>query len=440
MAYINTSSTVKLQEIINNAKSFADIEPVVNVAGSSVQRVLNIANDVMNAICSTSFPWKWNEFNLPTFITNSFQQDYAGIYPDGTSITTLGWLERGIVIDINNSAQPKPYRIVEVGRQLPQATATFWNSATNNPYYLVNYFPNYILYYGTWGEANTGNESLGNNPVAGSVYTYPFVPNGSQPANPINQIQDANGNLLVLTTYGTEGTSAPLLPANSSPGLTISGAGPSFTFTGVTAVDAGVSGTYSGTIAGGASNAWKGLKVTVTGFDNVVNNGTFLCLASTSTELILANTAAAVDIHAGSATSTASTVWTVVDPYGQGFRVVPVPTQTGLVWQFYLTGQKRPIRFTSLNQTLAPLPDEYEPNFRQMFVAQCYRYAPEAKTRQKFHDEWALAMKALVECRTKADRELEENVFTPDRGVMGGTQGRTGKYYGPQWPWNYPLS
>ena len=38
MAYINTSSTVKLQEIINNAKSFADIEPVVNVAGSSVQR------------------------------------------------------------------------------------------------------------------------------------------------------------------------------------------------------------------------------------------------------------------------------------------------------------------------------------------------------------------------------------------------------------------
>ena len=209
------------------------------------------------------------------------------------------------------------------------------------------------------------------------------MPNGSQPANPINQIQDANGNLLVLTTYGTEGTSAPLLPANSSPGLTVSGAGPSFTFTGVTAVDAGVSGTYSGTIAGGASNAWAGLKVIVTGFDNVVNNGTFLCLASTSTELILANTAAAVDIHAGSATSTASTVWTVVDPYGQGFRVVPVPTQTGLVWQFYLTGQKRPIRFTSLNQTLAPLPDEYEPNFRQMFVAQCYRYSPEAKTRAK---------------------------------------------------------
>lgn len=438
--YVNTQSTVKLQTIVNNAKTFADLEPVVNVAGSSVQRVLDIANDVMNAICSVPFPWKWNEIVLPQFLTNSYQQDYAGIYPNGTSLTNLSWLERGIIIDINNAAQPKPYRLVECGRQLTQATGTFWNSATSNPLFLVNYFPNNMLYYGTWGDVQTGNASLGNNPVAGSVYANQLGDNISQPSNPIMQIQDANGNYLVLTTYGTEGTSAPLAEANAVPGTQISGAGPDFTFTGVTAVTSGVSGVYSGTISGGASNAWAGLNVIVTGFDQPSNNGTFLCLSSTATELVLANANAVLDAHSGSATSTASTVWTVVDPYGQGFRVLPVPTQTGTVWQFNLVGQALPIRFTSLQQTLFPLPNQYEPNFRQLFVAQCYRYSPEAKTRQKFHDEWALAMKALEECRVKSDRELEENVFTPDRGIMGGQQGRTGNWYGPQWPWQYPLN
>src|ERR1700677_3330410 len=140
MAYVNTASTVKLQTIVNQAKAFGDIEPVLDVAGSSVQVPLFIANDVMNAICSVAFPWKWNEIFMPQFVTNSFQQDYAGIYPNGTSVTKLSWLERGIVIDINNDAEPKPYRLVETGRQLPQATGIFTNSATNSPLFLVSYF------------------------------------------------------------------------------------------------------------------------------------------------------------------------------------------------------------------------------------------------------------------------------------------------------------
>jgi hypothetical protein len=360
--YVNTQSTVTLQTVVNTVKNMGDVQPTFNLVGSSVEFPLAVANDVMNAILSDNFPYKWNEIEMPLFVTNSFQQDYAGIFPDGSSVTNLSWLERGVVIDINNTALPKPYRDVEVGRQLPQSTGTFWNSATNNPLFIVNWFPNNTLYYGAWGDANVGTSSWGNNPGPGAQYTNPIgLVNGqaqSQPDNPITQIQDVNGNFLVVTTYGICGNTPPTAPQNS--------------------------------IAG-----------------TLVSDGT--------------------------------TVWTVVDPYGMGFRILPVPAQTGVVWQFNLWGQALPIRFTSLQQTLFPLPDQYESNFRQMFTAQCYRYSPEAKIREKFEREWALAMKALVDCRKKSDRELEENVFTPDRGIMGGGPGRA-RFLGPQWPFSYPIN
>ena len=98
----------------------------------------------------------------------------------------------------------------------------------------------------------------------------------------------------------------------------------------------------------------------------------------------------------------------------------------------------RPVRFTSLKQTLAPLPDEMEPHFRQGFIAQCYRYSPEAKIRAKFPQEWALWLKSLNELRAKDARELEENTFTPDRGITGSVPSQTNFFYGPFWPFRYP--
>jgi hypothetical protein len=114
-----------------------------------------------------------------------------------------------------------------------------------------------------------------------------------------------------------------------------------------------------------------------------------------------------------------------------------VPSQTGVVWQFNLVGQAQPVRFTSLAQTLYPLPDQYEPNFRMGFIAQCYRYSPEAKIRAKFKDEWQLWLASLQELRAKQDRETEENIFVPDRSIMGGRQGNS-RFKGPMWPFNYP--
>jgi hypothetical protein len=365
-------STVKLQDIVDWAYTFGDIPPLLNVPQASAQPALTIATDVMNAICATPFPWKWNEVELPFFYTNSWQQDYALVNPDDSSVMNVAWLERGICVDINNTSIPKPWRMVECGRQLPKQTGTFFASNTAITLFLANWFPNYKLYYGTWGVGIQGSTTnplnqttanFGNNPVAGSIYTNP-IGSGSMPPNPITQIKDSNNNLLVLTQYGTEGVNPPVAPPKSPAGFKVTGA-----------------------LRQDAS----------------------------------------------------TTVWTVVDPNGAGIRIIPAPAQTGVVWQFNLCAQMRPVRFTSLKQTLAPLTDEMEPHFRQGFIAQAYRYSPKAEIRKKFNEEWSLWLKSLNELRAKDSRELEENSFTPDRGIMGSVPSTTNFYYGPFWPFRYPV-
>lgn len=73
----------------------------------------------------------------------------------------------------------------------------------------------------------------------------------------------------------------------------------------LSSVAASVGGTavYTGTITGGGSNAFAGFVFIIAGFTNGVNNGTFLCTASTATTLTLVNAVAVLETHAGTATS-----------------------------------------------------------------------------------------------------------------------------------------
>lgn len=355
----SAGNNTTLRNILDHVVTFGDLEPIFNTSGYEIEPARTIAGDVFTAICAVSFPHKWNRAPLPQFYTFSWQQDYALVNPDFTSVYNIEWLEQGYAIDINNTTIPKPYVRVECGRSLTPRTGTY---ATNtslmpDPGFIAAGFPNKDLYYGVWGQPNVASTTLGNNPVAGSVYTNP-VGNYSQPANPIAQIIDANGNLLVLTTYGTEGSAAPLASPAALPGTQVSGLG-------------------------------------------------------------------------------ATTTWTVVDPNGLGVRIIDVPSQTGVVWQFNLVGQMPPVKFTNLQQTLAPLPDKYTSYFRAGFIAQCYRYSPIEKTRAKFKDEWQLWLKSLSDLCALEDRELEEYSFIPDRTIMGAGRRRS-TYQGSAWPYNYP--
>jgi len=206
------------QNIIDSIRVMPDLAPIFQsqVAGFSLEPGLTILNETLNYFFGANFPWKFNEIEVPPFYISSYQQDYA------TFNDTIGWLTSGDCLDVNNTSLPKAQPQVTVVKDLPRASS--WVALPPMFYgpliFQVCWRYNSQLYYGTWGAANTGNPTRGNNPQPHSVITNPLTV-GSMPSNPITQIIDANGNLLVLTQYGTTGAVAPVLPAQSAEGTTV---------------------------------------------------------------------------------------------------------------------------------------------------------------------------------------------------------------------------
>ncbi len=207
------NSTKKLQDIVDYARTFAELNPVLAKGGFVQQPALEIANIVMEEMLSPKFNWKWNRFNIPPIFTSSWQQDYAivqvvnsstGARDGGASVTNLKWLEHGVVIDVNNTAIPKPIWPLETDRDLEAVSIQYGRPGQ------VCWLPNDQLRYGVWGaaDASTSLLTFGNNPQPLQVITNPLG-SPSQPKNPLTQIVDKFGNFLVLTTYGTTGASAP---------------------------------------------------------------------------------------------------------------------------------------------------------------------------------------------------------------------------------------
>ena len=193
------NSTTQLSKITQFAKTFPDLAPMVQTTagGSSLEPALTVGSDTMIEMISQNFNWKWNRFIVPTFYTNGFQQDYA--LP---GVVNLGWLEHGVLIDINNTAIPKPVWPLEVVRDL-EFTSTQYGRPGQ-----ICWLPNDQLYYATWGAQNTGNSTIGLNPGPNMVIGT-LLGVYAAPINPILQVQDAFGNLWVVTTFGTTGATNP---------------------------------------------------------------------------------------------------------------------------------------------------------------------------------------------------------------------------------------
>ncbi len=150
----------------------------------------------MADIVAVRFNWKWNRATAAPFYTNSWQQDYPQI-----GLVNVGWLEDGDRVDINNTAFPKPLRQVTVRKQLSR-TSLAWM-----PVDQLCWMYNYELTYGTW-------------PGAGITF-HPLVTTSATVQNPLMSMIDANGNRLIVTAFGTTGSVAPVLPANSAEGATV---------------------------------------------------------------------------------------------------------------------------------------------------------------------------------------------------------------------------
>lgn len=348
------NSTILLQDIVDDASTISDLAPALATGGFSAQPALSIANDVITALLAGGptgqpFNWKWNRFNVKPFPTISFQQDY---FVPGVS--NLGWIESAWAVNINQTSVPKQKMQLEVRRDLE---VTF--DQTGYPGKIC-WIPNDQCQTGTWGQSpfgptasNPSGQTVSSgpglsglqNPGPNVIYTNP-IGTLSQPINATTCITDPNGNLWLLTGYGTCGSVQPSWPANP------------------------VYPTYQSpaTVA------------------TTVADGT--C------------------------------VWTAIDPKGQGFRLNPIPPQTGVVWMIQVVAQKRIPTFAALTQTLEPVPDDYSSYFKQGFFAQCYRRNPDVKIRSRFPDEWKLWLDSLDKAVRQGSREMDDMGFYPSSNVM----------------------
>jgi len=193
------SSTTSIQSVVDYVSSMGELAPVLPSGGYSVATALTISTDVMGELIAERFNWKWNRMRIAPFYTNSWQLDYVLL--KASMPAAIGWLEAAYWIDINNTSLPKPTHPIEVKRDLPMT------SISGNPPAKIAWHYNNQLVQGVW-------------PGPNKVYTQPLGAL-STPTNPPTNILDANGNILLLTTYGTTGSATPLLPVNSAEGATV---------------------------------------------------------------------------------------------------------------------------------------------------------------------------------------------------------------------------
>jgi len=304
------ASTISVQNVLDYARTYPVLTQVLGtpVAGYGMGQsstAIVIANEVLAEILAEPFNWKWNRVIAPPFLTNSLQQDYP------TSIANLSWIETCTRVDINNTSIPKPIYGMEVVRELLPTSYQYTPTQ-------LSWVPNAEAQLGIWTASTAYASGIGAN---------------AMPAQPYTGIWDSNGNIQVITTYGTTGSTAP---------------------------------TWATSI--GATTA-----------DNTV-------------------------------------VWTMVDPQASSFRVSPLPSQAGTLWQVTPVFQKKPPLITSLSQTWAPIPDELAYVYRQGFLAKALKAADDERYEKEYMLFEALIKKALG----SSDREAEEFSMYPGRSIQGG--------------------
>lgn len=345
------ASTLTLREIIDPLRTYSELSFLSGVAGFTNQPALNIANRVMQRFLARNMPWKFNRAQAPGFLAIQLQQDYV------TNITDLSWLERGWRIDVNNTARPKPMFGTETIRdQAPSSTQA-------NPFN-PSWIPNALATMGAW-QANT-------------LYSCPYG-NPQQPAPPINQFKDRNGNILFID-------SSALKLSLNSPGY--SG--------GVVSTPAPF-GTSGATEPYAASGAAGGVKVA---------DGTI--------------------------------TWTVADPNGIAFRLNPIPPNSGLAWLIELEYQKKPPLLTSLADKLTPIPDEFMYLFQDGFLAYAYFHARDEDARKKAPTMLTLWEQALQIAIASGDRERDNSILYPSESITGIGPMGYGMPIGPAYPFELP--
>lgn len=192
------TSTITLEQVLDTLTAKGIPNPRENASGYGDQMALDLATQVFADIACERFNWKWNRADAKPFLTNSWQQDYPQLaQPNGI----IGWGEDCDAIDILNTVLPKPLRNITWRRGLSRTSSlTGWWPGN------ICWMYNQDLFIGEWPGA--------------AVLISPLTVS-PQPQNPILSMTDKNGNILIVTTPGTTGATAPFLPANSAEGTNV---------------------------------------------------------------------------------------------------------------------------------------------------------------------------------------------------------------------------
>src|SRR6185312_8542470 len=336
-----------LQAVANSVRSMPELAPLLGSSGWTQEPAISIANDVMQRIFAQGMNWKWNSANIPAILTVSLQQDYV------TNVEDIGWLESSTRIDVNNTAQPKPWFQMEAVRQVPRTSLQF------NPFQ-VCWIPNSLAVMGQW-QPNT---------------LYPCAYGGGQmQPTPIQQFVDENGNILFIDS-------------------TVLKLGPYSPGTGQTLPDFGAAWPYG---------------------------------TSGSTQPY-----APPDSPGGTTVQDGTVIWTVASPYWYAIRCNTLPPNGGIAWLLNPVYQKKPPIFTSLQQTIDPVPADHAYLFRTGFLAYAQDYAGSNKAQATYARFEEMMMTAL----RGADREMEECFIYPSDAITSG-YGAAPAPIGPAWPFGW---
>lgn len=117
-------------------------------------------------------------------------------------------------------------------------------------------------------------------------------------------------------------------------------------------------------------------------------------------------------------------VWTVADPNSQGFRLIPLPPQQGVVYQVNIVAQMQaPPAFTSMGAQINPVPDDYAVWFREGYKAFCYQMSPNPQMQLAFEKKKEGWLNAMAQAMKQGDREDTDAGFIPDRSVVAAQGG-----------------
>lgn len=146
-------------------------------------------------------------------------------------------------------------------------------------------------------------------------------------------------------------------------------------------------------------------------------NGNLLTLTTFGTTGVAAP-AAAVASAEGFTVNDGSCVWTVVNPYGQGFRVDQLPGAAGPVYQLIPYYQCKAPTITLLSQMIDPIPDDYSNYFQKGLEAYCLKASPNPADKLRGDDAEIAWIRSMVDAKQQGDREPDAYGILPATQVV----------------------